>query len=306
MRSSLVFALAFSLLPSLAEAQVYYVPSPRAAKAAIKAQRKIDKVVRKLNRWNERHGWAPTPVQVYVPAPRVYVQPAPAPMYVAPPEAPVPPPPPPPPPVMEYQAPPIYVPAPSVQVVLPPRPRLLLPQWKSRLGLGVTGEGLFATDGAHLKGWGVDGQFRFRTSRHTAIELMGGYQRSTTSQGLTRSDVPLSFGLMVPFLGPEHAVTPYFVTAAGLNFADLRMIDTPTVRLDDKRVQGLANLGFGLEARLGQHFALNADARLEGRWNLQGPSDDVRQAHVKVDGEQVEPIGKSIGVRIGLGACAYF
>lgn len=296
MRSSLVLALALSLLPALAEAQVYYVPPPPPVRAQIKAQRRIDRVVRKLDRWNARHGYGPAPVQVYVPPAPVYVQPAPAPIYVAPPE----------PAVVEPPPVPLYVPAPSVQLIVPPRPRIFLPQWKSRIGLGVTGEGIFATDGAHLKGWGVDGQVRFRTSRHTAIELMGGYQRSTTTQGLTRTDVPLSFGLLVPFLGPEHAVSPYFVTAVGLNFADLRMIDTPTVRLDDKRTQGLANLGFGLEARLGQHFALNTDARLEGRWNLDGPSSGVRCGCVKVDGEPVQPIGKSIGVRIGLGATAYF
>ena len=56
-------------------------------------------------------------------------------------------------------------------------------------------------------------------------------------------------GLLIPFLGPEHVLSPYLVLAAGLNFADLQLIDTPSFKLDDKRVQGLGQLGGGLELR---------------------------------------------------------
>src|SRR5204863_8782934 len=137
-----------------------------------------------------------------------------------------------------------------------------------RLGLGVTGEGQFTVDHGSNTGWGIMGQLRYRTSRHLGIELMGGYERSSDKSNFARTDVPLTFGLVIPILGPEYALSPYLVGAAGVNFADVTLIDAPTYQLHDSRKQVIGQAGAGLELRLGQHLALNGDVRIEGRWNL--------------------------------------
>lgn len=207
---------------------------------------------------------------------------------------------PPPPPVVTAPAPVVAAPV----VVAQPAPAK--PQWNARFGLGASVEGTFARGNDPTRGYGVLAQLRYRTSRHTALELMGGYQRSDFDNGLQRADVPITFGLLIPFLGPEHAFSPYLVGAVGLNFAQLRLVDTPGFRLDDSRLQGLAQVGGGFEVRLGQHLSLNTDARLEGRWNASDASPEVLNTVVKVDGQVVEPLRNSVGVRLGVGATVYF
>ena len=186
-----------------------------------------------------------------------------------------------------------------------PKP-VVKPQWNARLGLGATFEGTFGTKESASRGYGILGQLRYRTGRHLALELQGGWERSTTNSGATRTDVPFTFGLLVPFLGPEHAFSPYFVAAGGVNFADLNLVDSDAFKLDDKRAQLLGQLGGGVELRLGHRFAINADLRVEGRWNMHGPSDDVAQSTVKIDGNQILPLANSVGVRLGAGATVYF
>jgi hypothetical protein len=180
------------------------------------------------------------------------------------------------------------------------------PQWPARFGLGATYEGLLSVDTGANTGMGFMGQLRYRAARHLSLELMSGYERSSDQSGALRTDVPVTFGLIVPILGPEHIFTPYLVAAGGVNFADLHMIDTPGFKLDDTRTQIVGQVGGGLELRLGRHFALNGDVRLEGRWNTRAAGDDVRTSTVKIDGQPVTPIADSVGVRIGVGGTVYF
>jgi hypothetical protein len=262
----------------------------------------------------------------------VWVSPAPPPVWIAP-QPPAPPPPPvyvaPPPPVyIEPQAPiyvqpqPIYVQPPVMNpyppVVLSAPPTLVVaappkPGWVNKFGFGATVEGLYATalitDGdTSMSGWGILGQLRYRAGRHIALELAGGYEGNKQSNGqasFDRRDVPIAFGLLVPILGPEYRLSPYLVGAVGLNFADLKLIDASTLQLDDSRTQALAQLGAGLELRLGNHFAINLDLRGEWRWNLGGPSDAVKNT-TSIDGKAVVPIADSVGIRVGLGGTVYF
>jgi hypothetical protein len=183
-----------------------------------------------------------------------------------------------------------------------------VPQFTSRFGLGVTGEGQFNVYNGDTKGFGVLGQLRYRAARHLVIELMAGYERAEGTGDVDRpirTDVPVAFGLMIPFLGPEHMLTPYLVVAGGLNFANLTLVDTPQLKLTDDRTQALAQGGLGLELRLGQHFALNLDVRAEGRWNLNDASPAVK-ATTSVDGKPVQAIADTLGLRVGLGGTVYF
>jgi len=276
-----VRALALSLLvwPALASAQGFGPPPPGFIRGRI--------------HWHMRRHVPP----VFYAPPPVWVQPPvviqPPPVVVEPPPAYYPPPAPPP-------APPAV--AAPVIVAAPPPP----PHWRARFGLGATVEGVYTSAQTRADGYGVLGQLRYRSGRHSALELTAGYERANRTDGLSRTDVPVSFGLIIPILGPEHAFTPYLVGAAGLNFADLRLVDTPNLTLDDRRVQALAQIGGGLELRLGQHVALHADARLEGRWTLGAPSPEVAAATVKIDGAVAPLLADTVGVRLGVGGTLYF
>ncbi len=299
MRTSLGLLLAAIVAaPAVAGAQVYYAPGPVYAPPP-----PPHVYIHQRVRW---HRWRPT-VVVNAPAP-VWI--APAPMSPPPPPVYVAPPPPPiyvqPQPV--YVQPPVYTPAPPVTYTAP-APVVIakpaLPMYESRFGLGATGEGLFTVDNGSNTGWGILGHMRYRTSRHLALELMAGYERSSDQNNFTRTDVPLTFGLMIPILGPEYALSPYLVGAVGLNFADLHLIDTDSFKLDDSRTQAVAQVGAGLELRLGHHFAINGDARLEGRWNLNDASPAI-QSTSSVNGKPVQTVSDTVGLRIGVGASIYF
>ena len=314
MRSPRWLISSLLLVPSLASAQVFVPPPP----PHVYIQQRIH--------WHLRRAAPPppmyaAPVQAPVwvaptmPPPPVYYTQPPAPLVHIEPQQPI---------YVQpqptYQSPcctqaaPAYAPnwqqQPAPPVVQAPvvlaAPRPAKPQWDSRFGLGVSVEGLFNKAGESARGYGLAGQLRYRTSRHTALELMGGYQGSTMANGLQRSDAPFTFGLLVPFLGPEHSFSPYLVGAVGINFARLRLVDSPDFTLDDSRLQSVAQLGGGFEIRLSQRFSLNADARFEGRWNLGQPSAQVANSVVKVDGELVDPLKNSVGARLGLGATVYF
>lgn len=235
---------------------------------------------------------SPPPPPVYVTQPPVYVQPQqpiyvqPQPVYVEPP--------------MAYSAPPVVYAAPPVVAPAP-----ALPQFDSRFGFGATFEGVFNVAGDHHEGYGVMGQLRYRAARHFGLEIMGGYEHSTDKSDTVRTDVPIIADMMIPILGPEYALSPYLVFGGGVNFADLRLLDAPTMKIDDKRTQAVAQVGAGLELRLGNHFAINADARVEGRWSIEGPSDAVA-ATTTIGGKSAHPLEDSTAVRLGVGASLYF
>ncbi len=312
MRSSRWLALSFVALaaaPAVAHAQ--YVPPPPTVQVFVPPPPRPwrhGKV-----RW--RHGRVAATVVVNAPPPPVWLAPAPGsppppPVYITPPPV-----------VIQphqpiyvqpqpmYVEPPVMMPPPPA-VVLTPAPTVVqrppLPQWASRFGVGASFEGVFNVAGDHHEGWGVMGQLRCRAARHFGVELMAGYERSTDKNDTTvRTDVPVIADMIIPILGPEYALSPYLVFGGGVNFADLRLLDAPTMTIDDARTQLVAQAGAGLELRLGSHFALNADARVEGRWSIEGPSDAVA-ATTSIDGKPVHPLEDSTALRLGLGASIYF
>lgn len=286
-------------LPTAAQAQVY-LPVPPVYAPAPPPHVYIHQRVR----WHRRHvvpggviivqGPPPVWVAPAMPPPPVYMAPPPVqPYYVQPQPVYIQPP--------VWQAPPtVYAPAAVAAAQRPARP-----QFEAKFGVGATLEGAFTLDKGEQQGFGVLAQMRYRAGRHFGLELMGGYERSTDQAGFVRTDVPITFGFLIPFLGPEYALSPYIVLASGVNFANLRLLDAPTLQIDDQRTQFVAQGGFGLELRLGKHFALNGDARIEGRFAMNGPSEAVRNT-TSVNGKPVPTIEDSLGLRLGVGASLYF
>ncbi|HEY2749070.1 MAG TPA: outer membrane beta-barrel protein [Polyangia bacterium] len=251
--------------------------------------------IRERIRWHLRR--FPRVIVVPPPPPVVYAAPAPPCCYSAPPVPAYPPVPPPvivPPPCC-YSAP---VAAPAQEMVLvAPRPQV--PMWTSRIGLGVRGTGQVIDDG--WNNLGIGGEFLYRVSPHLSTELAAEYQRSTASQShLDRVDIPVTFGLRMHIGRPTWIVSPYFVVAAGVAYAseDYRFTTDDAIYVEGQ-------LGGGLELRLGQHFAITADARLDAKKRANGVADNVL-ATSSIDGKPVKPLGDEVGGQFRLGVAAYF
>jgi hypothetical protein len=253
--------------------------------------------IRERVRWHLRH----LP-RVYVgagviavPPPPVVVVPAPLPppVYVEPQVMPLPPVPPPiivPPPCCWAQ--PVY--APSIEVARPLPP---VPAWRSRIGLGVRGTGAILENG--WNSLGIGGEFLFRASPHLVTELAAEYDHSTATP-LDRIDVPVTIGLRVHIGRPNWIVSPYFVFAAGVDIAqqDMKFTTDQSIYVDGQ-------LGGGLELRLGQHFAITADARFDAKKRANEVAQNIA-ATISIDGKPFHPLGDELGGQFRLGAAVYF
>ena len=235
--------------------------------------------------------------------PRVIVVAPPA-VAVAPPAVVVEPPavmplPPVPPPIVAPAPPAIYVvppslPPPELVVVRPVRKPV---QWASKIGLGVRGSGQVIDNG--WNNLGIGGEFLYRASPHLSTELAAEYQKNPDGP-LGRADVPVTLGLRVHIGRPDWIVSPYFVFAAGVDVGmlDYKFTTDTSIYLDGQ-------LGGGLELRLGKHFAITADARLDAKKRL----NDVDQAVAStksINGKAVHPLGDEYGGQFRLGAAVYF
>ncbi len=278
----------------------YYAPPPPAyAPPATVYVAPGHIIVRTRVRWHRRPVIvAPAPVYaapVAPPPPTVYVAP---PVYV---EAPVPEPAYAPPPAPYYAPPPpptVYVPPPPVLTppVLVARPAAP-PAWTSRFGLGVRGTGQVVND--NWNNLGIGGELLYRVSAHVTTELASEYQKNANGP-IDRIDVPTTFGLRLHIGNPHWIVSPYFVLAAGLDVAwqDLH-VATDTAYYFDGQVGG------GLELRLGQHVAITADARFDGKKRLNDPEAAVANT-TSVNGKPVAPLADQYGGQFRLGFAVYF
>jgi hypothetical protein len=267
--------------------------------------------IRERIRWHLRNAApvviTPAPPVYVAPAPQVYAPPPPpqvyAPQppccYAPPPQVYAPPPPPPqvyaPPPVepMVYVAP-APAPAPVVLVARPP-----VPGWKSRIGLGVRGTGQVQHDAWHNLGIGAE--FLARLSNHVSLELAAEYQRNVAGPtGASRMDVPVTIGFRFHIGRPSWIVSPYFVIASGIDYARADYLAA-----NDDAVFFDAQLGGGLELRLGQHVAITADARFDGKKRLDKPSGEVVSLR-SLNSSPVAPLSDGYGGQFRLGVAVYF
>jgi hypothetical protein len=260
-----LFALLITL-PAIASAQeIYVAPAPQIVVAP------------------PPRVYVPPP-PVYIPAPlppRVYIRQRvrwhfrPRPIYVAS-VAPV--------------AQPVYVaPAPTIVVAAPPPPR-----WTSTFGLGVRGSGA-VSDNWSL---GVGGELLLRASSHVSLELGAAYERRT--EGFDRMDVPATLGVRLHIGKPDWVVSPYFVAAAGIDWAHENLLVT-----HDDAYYFDGQLGGGIEIRVGQHFAITADARFDGKKRLDSANEAVLATR-SVNGKPVRALGDEYGGQFRLGVAAYF
>src|SRR5437868_1410788 len=101
-------------------------------------------------------------------------------IYIAPPPVPYAPP-----------APPVHVPGPPPVEIVVQRAKPV-PQWTSKIGLGVRGTGQVINNG--WDNLGIGGELLYRASPHLVTELAAEYQRSPDGP-LDRTDIPVTLGL---------------------------------------------------------------------------------------------------------------
>jgi hypothetical protein len=255
--------------------------------------------IRERIRWHlRRHLPRVVVVAPPVEPPQVYVQPGyPPPAYPPPPPAypPVPPP-------IVAPAPQVYYvpappPAPPPVLVVTRAPRKPVAQWGSKIGLGVRGTGQVIESG--WNNLGIGGEFLYRASPHLVTELAAEYQRNPDGP-LDRTDIPITLGLRLHIGRPDWIVSPYFVVAAGL---DIGMLDLKFA--SDTAYYFDAQLGGGLELRLGQHFAITADARFDGKKRINDPDQAVATTK-SLNGKPFHSLDDEYGGQFRLGLAVYF
>jgi hypothetical protein len=281
--------------------RVYYPPPPRIYIAPAPHV-----YIRERVRWHIRRAAAAILGAVPPPACCVVAQAAPPPpptYYYAPPQAPLPPIPPP----LVAPAPccvqPIYpvapppppaAPAPQLVLVRPTQPPA---GWTSRIGLGVRGTGQVVND--NWNNLGIGGEFLYRMSPHWSMELAAEYQKNTEGS-IDRMDIPATIGFRLHIGKPTWVLSPYLVDAIGFDYAqqDLKVTKDEAYYFDGQ-------VGGGLELRLGQHVAITADARLDGKKRVDEPAQAV-VATSSVNGKRVHALGDEYGGQFRLGVAVYF
>lgn len=297
---STAFGIAPLGAPALASAQEIYVqvpPPPRVIitppRIGIRGWR-----IRTRVRWHRRARARVVVVPSAFPSVAVAAPAPPAPVYYyTPAPAPLPPIPPP----LVAPAPVYYAPPPAPTYVAVRR----APQvdgWRSRIGLGVRGIGV--TDSGGWDNLGIGGEFLIRASNHLSLEFAAEYQHDTAggpSGAIDRVDIPATIGMRVYLGPPRWVVSPYFVFAAGFDYAaqDLRPITDQAYYFDGQ-------LGGGLELRLGQHVALTADVRFDGKKRLDSPADPIVAESFVVGSRTARPLGDEYGAQFRLGVALYF
>lgn len=234
---------------------------------------------------------SPEPYPTVQPGAPVY---SPAPMY-APPAYGAPP---------VYAQPPVYVRPPSP----PPRPWGFRPQF----GLGIRFLGAWNANAYTDVGQGgVAGDLLFRVHPRLTLELSAAWLSTTTDSeyqtSYSRRDVPLTLGTRIHLGNPSWLASPYLALASGGGWARAY---TPVAdefgflyEASDAGWFWDAQLGGGLELRLGHHFALNLDLRLASRLRV---DKQPRLEVIDFSGAAVPILSHQFGALFQFGLAAYF
>ena len=236
---------------------------------------------------------SPQPDPMMAPGSPAYA-PSGAPMYAPPPYSPAP----------VYAQPPVYVRPPAP----PPRPWVFRPQ----LGLGVRCLGAWSANAYSDVGQGgVAGDLLFRVHPRLTLELTAAWLGTTSNSefetAYSRSDVPFTLGTRIHLGNPAWLASPYLALATGGGWARAY---TPVsdefgflYETTDSGWFWDAQLGGGIELRLGRHFALNLDLRLASRVRV---DKQPRLEVIDYSGASVPILSHQLGAQLHLGLAAFF
>jgi hypothetical protein len=173
-------------------------------------------------------------------------------------------------------------------------------QWGAKFGIGGRFAGTINTDhGTTFGQLGFGGEILYRIHRRVVMELAGEYQKRVDNS-FDRYDVPVTMGVRLHIGAPDWVVSPYLVLAAGGVYSNLDYL-----RSQDKAWFLDGQVGGGLEIRIGRHFAITGDVRLDARHRVTKP-DEATAATQSINGKPFTPLGDSYGGQFRLGAALYF
>ena len=171
-------------------------------------------------------------VIVVEPPPRIYV--APPPVYVAPP------------PVHVMQPAPVY------------RANDVLGVGLRISGTGLEGSKLGLSDMENPAMFGFGLQLRSHVSHHWGLELSADWLHgSDEEQGFSQTTVPVMLSALL-FLFPDSAINPYGLFGGGVHFTTLSYDDGA---FEHHILEVAGQLGFGVQVKLGDSFAIHGDLR---------------------------------------------
>ncbi len=204
-------------------------------------------------------------VVVVPPPPPVYIQPQPVRVYAPPPA-------------------PVYVPAPAPVVMQPAS------TWRRHdtlgvsvrvSGTGLSGHKLSLEDIENPGMWGLGLAFRSRVSPHWGIELSADYLRGQNSErGFVQQTIPVMLSALV-FIFEDSAINPYGLFGVGVDFTKLSYQDGAFTH---SLLEVAGALGFGVQVKFGQHFAIHADLRFLTVWNNIGNITEINNKCISAMG----------------------
>lgn len=206
---------------------------------------------------------------------------------------------PPPPPhyvIVEPPQEPVVTQAPQPEPEPAPEPPAPAPRARRRGRVGIHGSiGGIAAESVSMGGFAA--ALRLRPTDHFAFDLGVGAYSGEDWNGQQRLEVPITLDLLA-FVNPRRRLQLYFVLGVGASAAFLEDETSWNQDYDPSYTYLGGTAGIGLEWRLGQHFALNADAR--GFLRRRVDSDEPEF----VDGTR--ETNTSAGLLGNLGATVYF
>jgi hypothetical protein len=212
---------------------------------------------------------------------------------------------PPPPPVVVYQPPPpVMIVRPEAP---PPPPYYYSPRERIRRewGLRFQLEGLSIGRGSGNRDASMGGLgfgLRYKPVPAFGIEADLDFVGGTDYNGMKRNETAFTINGLI-FLNPRSKAQLYLL--GGFGWSGARVIDDTSPTASSAQMNYAyfgAQAGFGLELRLGRHFALNGDIR----GFIRGRIDDQAQYTAEFRNAQGQTSNTSGGGVLTLGATLYF
>lgn len=180
-------------------------------------------------------------------------------------------------------------------------------------GTGLDGQKLGLEDIENPAMAGIGIQLRSMVSKHWGLELSADYLGSSDdSRGFSQRTIPVMLSGMF-FLFPDSFINPYGLAGAGVHFTQLSYADG---LFEHNILEIAAQLGFGLQVKLGQHFALHADLRFLTVYKNLGETTEISKSCLSSSAagtgycnglQNVKPDDRwNIGVQFQAGATYFF
>ena len=171
------------------------------------------------------------------------------------------------------------------------------PQTEGRVALHAHAGAIVSGD---IEMAGATGALRLRPNPRYAVELGAGAYAGRDANGQDRFEMPITVDGMV-FLNPQNALQAYLLAGVGVSKARTEGLNENTGSADARRMLHVGGqVGAGLEWRLSDNLAINADVRGFLRQRI-----DQEEEPEFINAETGEETDTSAGALATIGATFY-